>query len=229
MRGSSRWTLAVGAAGVGVLLSGCVQGPPEASGTLPPLSSASPDVSAETPTSTPSAAAPSPSPEEEATPPSDPATPSAAATPTPTATPTAPVPEGLTPIQLEAAAFVEQFWESFARSVDEGDTSISASLMTDGCGCQASVDVVDELLTDGGVRQGGEIRVDRVLQVFADASASQAQVIYEVTEEKGRIDFPDNTYSNIPEQSGPRLINLERTDDSFLVQGVLNLDEEPPE
>ena len=217
--GSSRWTLAVGAAGVAVLLSGCVQGPPAASGTLPPLPSASPDVSAETPT--PSAVAPSPSPEEEPAAPSDPGTPSAAATPTPTATPTAPVPDGLTPIQLEAAAFVEEFFESFARALIERDTTLASSLMTPECECRGSVALLQTIIEEGGVQEGGEIVVNSIEQVFGGSDSEQIQIGYVSTSLPGQIVYPDGTSSTIKEESGPQVINLQRVGDSFLVRGVV--------
>ena len=223
-RGSSRWTLAVGAAGLAVLLSGCVQGPPEASGTLPPLPSVSPDVPAETPT--PSATTPStPAPDEEPAPPPASSTPSEPATPTPTATPTAPAPEGLTPSQLEAAAFVEKFYESFARSLDERDATLTSSLMTPDCTCREAAALIQTTIDQGGVRQGAEIRVTEIRSVVGEDASRDVLVAYNISEEPGRINYPDGTSAEVPGQTGLRLMSLLRADSGYLVGGATELDE----
>ena len=128
-----------------VVLGGCVQGPPEASGTLPPLPSATP--------SSPSATA-------GATPTSDPPTgpdPSASGQPAPPPAPpgpaTSPSPRPFVdPAEPEVQAAAVRFFQAWDEAYRTGDTGPLLAASTTTCqGCRRLADILGDFAAKGVV------------------------------------------------------------------------------
>ena len=194
------------------LLAACA-GEPQARGTLPPLPSGSPSPSG-TPT-------PLPSGEPSATASASPTTGSSGSPgATPTATPTAPVPEGLTAEQLEAAATAEAYFSSFSEAVRRGDIAPVADLQTSDCTCGGVEDFLQGVIDAGAEQRGGE---NRVLSVDAAVGGkSDPGVILSLTtlQEEGVYVTPDGREGAIPAESGPTDLRLRWMEGRWLVAGT---------
>ena len=200
-----------------LVLAGC-GGAPEASGTLPPLpsaaTSASPSAS-EVPVATPNPSA-SGQPD-----PSDVPTGTPSPSPTPTATPTAPVPDGLTAAQLEAAAFVEEYHVALGEAVDRGDVSFVGRLQAPDCPCRAVLPVLEDLVAEEARREGADLVVLRFEQVTG--ASDRVDLVFEIDEQQGAYVFPDGSRSQVMAAGGTdRLVAL-RTPDGWQVGGIESL------
>ena len=207
--------------GAALALGACAQGAPEATGTLPPLPSGTPSPARSPQEPSPGTSSPQPDPDPAGAE-GEPAPPAPTPTPTPTATPTAPVPEGLSPEQLEVAAFVEEYWRTQTLAIDERDSSLVRRLQTDECACRAAADLIARVADEGGARSGGEISVVDFVNVFVEPDGTYAQVVYEDVQAAGVITFADNSVSNIPREAGTSVMELVQEADDWRVAGVFN-------
>ena len=131
------------------------------------------------------------------------------------------MPDGLTAEQLEVAAFVEEYWESYALAVDSRQPELVREKQADDCECRRAADSVAEVVSWGGQRRGGDIRVVRVLEVYGDFAAGDAQVLYEGEQAAGTFEYPDRAAESIPEKRSTRLLAAERQGGEWLVRGVI--------
>ena len=174
-------------AAAALVLSGCA-GAPEPSGTLGPLPSVTPSASASGSTSEAPSATATPSATAGGSP-------SASPEPTPTATPTAPVPDGLTAEQLEAAAFVEEYHQALAEAVDLGDLSVVEQLQTEDCPCRTVLPLLQGIIDEGATREGGQLVVLGFDQITG--GDGRAEIVLRVDQRPGAYVYPDGSRAEV--------------------------------
>lgn len=112
---------------------------PEKAGSLPPLTTPSPEVTSATPT-----------------PASSPPVASPAAPPSPT------VPANLTPVQRDAVDWVLRQNDEYNRALNSGDTKKFASLMTKKCSCRQVVSLIEKEWRKGSIKAPNYSTITRI-------------------------------------------------------------------